>query len=101
MPTAHASAAAAVTAGWTKMQLDRGASVNPRYETTFEKHLTGQAGQSGGPLRAYGVSNVSAAAADTAALASLNGFRDYRYGTPAAGGNFGSSGGGALTVDVH
>jgi len=97
MPTDIASAAAAVTAGYSKTQLDRGASFNPRYSTRFEKHLTGQAGASGGPVRADGESNVSAAAADTAALAALNGFRQVRYGRAAAL-NFGSTGG-AHTAD--
>ncbi len=98
MPADLASAAAAVTAGWTKTQLDRDASVNPRYSTRFEKHLTQQAGASGGPVRADGESNVSAAAADTAALAALNGFRKHRYGTDTAV-NAGSTGG-TLTTDA-
>jgi hypothetical protein len=67
MPADLASAAG-VTAGWTKTQLDRGASTNARCITTFEKHLTQQAGASGAPVRAYGESNLSAAAADTALL---------------------------------
>jgi hypothetical protein len=46
MPVDIASAAPAVTAGWTKTQLDRGASANPRYSTRFEKHLTQQPGSS-------------------------------------------------------
>ena len=91
MPSDLASATAAVTAGWTKTQLDRGGSANPRYSTRFEKHLTQQAGASGGPVRADGESNVSAATADTAALAALNGFRQVRYGRDTAV-NFGSTG---------
>jgi hypothetical protein len=71
MPADLASAAAAVTAGYTKSQYDRGASANPRYETQFEKHQVGIPGYSGGPVRFNGQSNVSAAAADTAALAAL------------------------------
>ena len=60
MPADLASAAAAVLAAWTKTQLDRGASASPRYSTRFEKHLTQQAGASGGPVRADGQSNASA-----------------------------------------
>lgn len=80
MPADLASAAAAVTAGYTKTQYDWGAAKNPRYETLFEKHMLGIPGYSGGPVRHNGQSNVSAAAADTAALAALNGWRKNRYG---------------------
>ena len=85
-----ASPAAAVTAGYTKIQIDRGvpsAQVrNPpaRYVTIFEKWLTGEPGYGGFNLRSVGEDNSSAANADTAALAVLNSKRGLRYGK---GGN--------------
>jgi hypothetical protein len=40
MPTDFANDAAVVAAGYKKVQLDRGASVTPRYETTYSKPIT-------------------------------------------------------------
>lgn len=74
-----ADAAAAVTAGFKKQQIDRGAGATERYVTHLEKIVTG-GGQSGGRLAATGTSDVSAAAADTAAVAALNAQRRHRYG---------------------
>jgi hypothetical protein len=91
----HANIAAAQAAGYTVTRHDRGASSTlPRYTTVIEKWLVGEAGQNGFPLRATGESNVSANAADSAALASLNSQRSYRYAGK-------GSHGGSLTIDVH
>ena len=85
-----ATPAAAVTAGYSKVQIDRGvpsAQVrNPpaRYVTLFEKWLTGEPGRGGFNMRAYGEDNVSAANADTTALAQLNSKRNFRYGKGAS-----------------
>jgi len=81
-----ATPAAAVTAGYAKIQIDRGAPSpqvrNPgnRYVTCFEKWLVGEPGYGGFNLRAYGEDAASAANADTAALAQLNSRRNLRYG---------------------
>ena|SRR5262252_7635426 len=87
-----ASPAAAVTAGYAKVQSDRGATYKggAQYLTMFEKWLTGEPGQGGFNFRCYGESSASAAAADTAALAALNSRRTFRYGKGTnqnAGGN--------------
>jgi hypothetical protein len=39
--TDYADAAAAVTGGWKKLQIDRGAAYSERYVTHFEKPVTG------------------------------------------------------------
>jgi len=81
-----ATPAAAVTAGYSKIQIDRGvlsAQVrNPplRYATIFEKWLTGEPGKGGFNIRAVGESSVDAPTADTNALAQLNSKRNFRYG---------------------
>lgn len=101
MPTAFANHAAAVTAGYKSILLDNGALApdpTARYEVTLEKHLVGGIGRSGGLQRAHGVGS-SQAAAETRALAALEGMRNYRYGNAAAGGSL-SQDGAALTVDV-
>lgn len=86
--TDFASAAAAVTGGYAKTQVDRGApsgapNLNPgqplRYMTVFDKPTAGAA-QSGSTLRGVGESGASAAAADTQALAALNANRRAYYG---------------------
>jgi hypothetical protein len=78
--TDFANEAAALSAGYKKLQIDRGASaLYDRFQTILEKPLTG-AGTSGGLSRAVGVSSVSAAAADTAALTVLNAQRRHHYG---------------------
>jgi hypothetical protein len=88
-----ANIAAAQSVGYTVTQTDFGAGKTPRYKTVLEKPIAGDVGQSGSMLRAYGESSASAGAADTAALASLNGQRSYRYAGK-------GSHGGTLTVDV-
>jgi hypothetical protein len=78
--TDFANEAAALAAGYKKLQIDRGASAPyDRFQTILEKPITG-AGTAGGLSRAIGVSSVSAAAADTAALTVLNAQRRHRYG---------------------
>lgn len=98
MPADHADHTAAAAAGYQRIQLDKGASANPRYMTRYEKPLVGAVGDSGSLLRAEGWSNVSQAAADTQALAALNGQRGLRYGKSTAVGTSGR--GGAQTVDL-
>lgn len=78
-----ASAAATISAGYAKTQVDYGAGKSPRYVTHFDKTGIGSTGQDHSPLRATGTSDVSAAAADTQAVAALNGMRGIRYGTGA------------------
>lgn len=100
MPTALASNAAAVTAGYKEVQLDRGAAKSPRFITRHEFIYTGEpsfaetgvsagvssGGSSGGLAVFEGTSDASQAAADAVALASLNAWRDQRYGLAAAAG---------------
>lgn len=108
-----ANAAAAVTAGYAKTQVDRGAAPTTpnfsasqplRYRTVFAKPVTGAPGQSGQLIEVQGESGVSAAAADTDALNKLNAARRHRYGGGAgrASGDSDSpdSRGGSHTVDV-
>lgn len=88
--TNHANDAAVTGAGYRKVQIDRGATPGvqdknpaPRFMTHYSKPVTGAAGGSGdggGLLEAFGESNVSAAAADTQAVAALNAERQHRYG---------------------
>jgi hypothetical protein len=83
-----ASAAAAVAAGYIKTQTDRGAGAgSPRYITTFDKLVIGGGDEAHANTRAVGTSDASAAAADTQALAALNGQRNIRYGTGTTAGN--------------
>lgn len=100
MPTAHASHAAAVTAGFKSIAVDRGSTVPAaeRWEVTLEKHTVGGAKRTGAQLRAYGVGS-SQAAAETRANDALTAQRNYRYGAAAAGGSTDQDGS-ALTVDV-
>jgi hypothetical protein len=99
--TDFADHAAATTAGWTRTQLDRGAAKNPRYQTTYEKHIVGEpGGSSGQAVRAAFESNTSQAAADTGALNALNGQRKVRWGAGATG-NKGSRAGATMTHDTH
>lgn len=106
-----ASAAAAVSAGYTKVQIDRGATPGPndknpapRFATVFAKTTTGATGDSGRQLEGHGESNSSAAAADTQALAALNANRRHYYGgspgRASAQSESPSSRGGSHTVEV-
>jgi len=74
--TDFANEAAAITAGWKKIQVVTTGGV---FVTHLEKPVTG-GGHSGSRMVATGTSTVSAAAADTAALAALNAQRRHRYG---------------------
>lgn len=83
-----ASVALATAAGWVRTRIDKGMIAGPgqddkRYETVFSKWLVGGTHQSGFEARARGVSDVSAADADTQALAALNNFRRHRYSADA------------------
>jgi hypothetical protein len=88
--------AAAIAAGYKRLQIDRGAGSgsDPRYISTYEKWMVGEPGASGFMLRATGNSNVDQATADTQALAALNAQRNHRY---AGKGGYG----GNLTTDLH
>ena len=90
-----ADLAAATTAGYKEIVLDRGSGANPavRYEVTLEKQLVGGR-QSAATCRAFGQGS-SQANAETQALANLNGKRALRY----AGAN--DAYGATLTVDVN
>lgn len=89
-----ADLAAVVSAGYKEIVVDRGAGANPatRYMVTLEKQLVGGR-RSGVMYRAFGEGS-SQAAAETQALANLNGKRALRYN----GAN--DAYGGPLTVDV-
>jgi hypothetical protein len=77
--TDYANEAAALSAGYKKVQIDRGGTSSPRFITHLEKLVTG-AGMSGGRQVGTGTSDASAAAADTAALNAVNAQRRHRYG---------------------
>ncbi len=88
---------AAQSAGYLVARLDRGTATREtnRYATTLEAHVVGDGvGQFPAMLRAYGESNVSADAADTAALSALNWQRAHRYGRKASDGS-------TLTADLN
>jgi hypothetical protein len=93
----HANETAATTAGWRKVQTDRGAGSSPRYITRFEKNVGNVGNRSSAVDSHQGESDVSQAAADTAALAALNGGRKLRYGAGATAGTDGR--GTSLTFD--
>jgi hypothetical protein len=94
-----ASEAAAVTAGYVKIQIDKGATKSPRYTTIQQKNLVGEPGRSGALWRAYGESDVQATA-DSNALAALNVQRGLRYAKGSADTGKGAYGG-SLTDDLH
>lgn len=90
---------AATSAGYKRVQVDRGAGRSPRYITRYEKPLVGEPGATGQLAKVEADSNISQADADTKAVTALNGFRTGRYGAGAAAGKGG--GGGTLTFDLH
>ena len=93
---------AATTAGYIRVQADRGATFGggPRFLSRYEKPRVGHPGQSGSLLVAEGVSAASQAAADTAALNVLIEQRQKRYGYGSA--NTGKDiHGNTLTDDLH
>jgi len=107
--TDFANPAAAVAGGYRKTQIDRGAGVGgiapaPRFQTIFDKPVTGATGDSGQRFEAFGDSTVDAATADTNALAALNAQRRHRYGGSAgrasAQAESNTSRGGVHTVDL-
>ena len=108
--TDFANAAAAVSGGYSKVQIDRGTpgpnDKNPalRFATVFAKTITGASGDSGRQLEGHGESAASAAAADTQAVAALNANRRHYYGgSPgrASGATESPSGrGGSHTTDT-
>jgi hypothetical protein len=96
---------AATTAGYQRIQVDRGvASKTTRFISRYEKWLTGAPGAGGFLLEAEGQSDVSQAAADTAALTILNAQRRHRYGGAPGRASGASdsphSGGGTHTIDT-
>ena len=93
--TDHANNAAAVAAGWGRVQLDRGAGKSPRFITRYERPLIGSTGQSGFLSVHEAGSDVDQATADTQALVSLNIFRRHRYG-----GSSGRASGDANSLDI-
>jgi hypothetical protein len=107
-----ATPAAAVSAGYSKTQLDRGTTVTPnlnqgqpaRYLTRFEKLLLGAGSYGPAFCVIEGESPTSAAAADTQALAQLNAWRRHRYsgsaGRASGSSDSPSASGGTHQVDV-
>lgn len=92
MPADLANNAAAVTEGYARVQLDRGATaVGGRYVSRYEKPIDGDV-SSGSLRQVQGAANDVQATADQAALDSLNGVRRYIYGTDATNVNKGSHG---------
>lgn len=86
---------AATTAGYKLAQVDRGAGAKGnRYVSRYEKWMAGATGEPGYLLKGDGESNVSQAAADAAALATLNVQRNDRAVKK-------SSQGGVHTIDIH
>jgi hypothetical protein len=77
----HASVAAAITAGYKQITLDRGAGAlsATRWEVTLEKQVLGESGADNSRIRAMGQGS-SQAAAEAVALAALNKQRAHRYG---------------------
>ena len=100
MPADLADNAAATTEGYTRVQIDRGATVSPRYITMYEKPVDSD-GSSGRLRRVQGRADDVQATADANALASLNGIRRYVYGTDATNVNKGPKTGNTLTVGKH
>jgi hypothetical protein len=103
-----ADAAAAVTAGYRKIQIDRSSAAPPnpnglaplRYCTRFEKQLLGAGSDGPAWCVVEGESAVSAAAADTQAVAQLNAWRKHRY-SGAPGRASGSSDSPSPTGGTH
>jgi hypothetical protein len=100
-----ANNAAAVAAGYVRVQTDRGVSHNPRYLTHVREADRRRAGKCGGIFKADGASNVDQATADTQALAALNAAAKHRWsGSPGradASANSPGSKGGSMTEHVH
>jgi hypothetical protein len=103
--TDFADNAAAVAAGYARVQIDYGASKSPRYVTRYEKPIVGEPGSAGGVFRADGTGSDVQATADANALASLNAGRRHRWGgspgRASGGANSPGSKGGTTVEDVH
>jgi len=99
MAVDFANEAAALSAGFVKVQIDKGATKSPRYTTILQKNLVGEPGRSGVLWRAYGEHDVQATA-DANALAAVNVQRGLRYAKGSANTGKGSYGG-SLTDDLH
>jgi hypothetical protein len=100
VPVDLADNAAALTEGYTRTQVDRGATANPRYISRYEKAQ--QCDGSSGCLRQIeGDDNVSQVNADTEALAALNAVRRYVYGSDTTNINKGPKTGTTLVVGRH
>jgi hypothetical protein len=86
--------AAALAAGWTRVQTDRGVGRSPRFTSEYEKPTIGAVATASGTNTSggFGGADASQAAADTIALAALNGFRRLRYGADATAGKDGRGG---------
>ena len=95
-----ANSAAAIAEGYALIQEDRGATAIPRYRTTYERWCDGDA-QSGFLRRIVGVDNSSQATADTNALASLNAYRRYVFGTDGTNINKGPRSGTTLVLSKN
>ena len=100
-----ANAAAAVSAGYSKIQttnVEKGVTI---YKTRFEKWLSGDNGMAGFLQSVQGQSTVDANTADTNALAALNAVRRHRYagapGQPSGATVVDMPKGKAPTVDTH
>jgi len=100
MPADLADNAAAVAEGWQRTQIDKGVGNWVRYWTRYEKPYDGDL-QSGGIHSVLGDDPNSQAAADTEALAALNAYRRYLYGTDATNVNKGPRSGNTLVVGRH
>ena len=97
--------AAAVAAGYTRVQTDYGASKSPRYVSRYEKPIVGEPGSAGGLLKADGTGSDVQATADANALAALNAARRHRWGgspgrTSGSANSVGSKGG-TTVEDTH
>jgi hypothetical protein len=95
MPADLADNAAAVAEGYVRIQEDRGATANPRYVSRYER-WTDADGSSGYLRRVTGVDNSSQATADTQALASLNAYRRFAFGSDPTNTNRGPKSGATL-----
>jgi hypothetical protein len=81
--TDFANHAAAVAAGYVRVQGDRGAGKSPRYFSRYEKPVPGPSGAYDVLAKAHGESDVDQTTADTNALTVLNAQRRFHYsGSP-------------------
>jgi hypothetical protein len=106
MPLDLADNTAATTAGYKRVQLDRGAGKSPRYISRYEKPIAGEPGSSGQLWVHEAGSDVSQADVDAIVLNALNAARRHRYGgspgrASEASTNSPGSRGGAMTTDLH